>query len=103
MRINITAAASKGQTPFARREIEVEKDGVNVYLALPQASGVIAPDSAIAFGEALFEAAGFEAEPTSDSIPAGWSLRSSDGGMVLSDSDGVVRGTFRPSTVLVSV
>ena len=103
MRINIVAAANRGQTPCANRVVEVEKDTNGIYLSFPQATGVVDVPSAIAIGQGMLETAGFAAPASSDSIPAGWELTSHEGGFVLTDEDGVVRGNFRPSTVLVSV
>ena len=72
MRINIQAAATRGQTPFANREVTIEKDGDNVFLAFPQASGVVSNDSAVAIGDGILETAGFAAPESNDNIPAGW-------------------------------
>ena len=102
MRINLVAARSKGERPTATREATVEKDGANVFLSFPELSGVVSGDSAIALGEAILEMAGLEAT-SSDSIPAGWNLASHDGGYVVTDHSGVLRGTFRPTSSFVSV
>lgn len=102
MRINIIAARHRGQNPTASREVTVEPDGKNVFLQVPETSGVMTGDSAITVGEALLEAAGFEAQ-SSDTIPAGWTLTAQDGGYVISDPAGVIRGNFRPVSAYVSV
>jgi len=56
----------------------------------------------MALGEAILEAAGLEAT-ASDNIPSGWSLSAHDGGYVVADAEGVIRGTFRPVSTFVSV
>lgn len=102
-RITLQAAARKGQTPFANREATVERDGDNVFLSMPaEREGVISGSSATAFARAILAAAGVTSESAAASInagiPAGWTLTPHDGGYVISDASGVVRGSFRPVT-----
>ena len=98
-RISITASASKGSNPFARREVVVERDGENVYLELPQTAGVIDKASATAFAEGLFAAVGVARSmgveaPTTLGIPTGWYLKEVGDGFTLCDLAGVVQFTF---------
>jgi hypothetical protein len=102
MHINLLASPTKGAQPFATSPATIEKDGNNIYLSFAQTAGVVSTDSAIALAEAILETAGFTSEPVEANIPSGWSLTAQDGGYVITDASGVVRGNFRPVSKYVS-
>jgi hypothetical protein len=100
--INLSAARDKGQNPvIGAANATVERDGVNVYIAVPETQGVVSRDSATAFADALYAAAGSAPKAGAQvvtNLPAGLALMPQGNGFILTDAAGKVLHTFAPQT-----